>query len=120
MHVVIPEDEDVEHCQVERKTQCELCNHHRGEDLICDITRGFAVVNGKIRTHVCLAKYSSAASTVGEVTHPRVLSCAESSRQDEGSSCFQAGAAKLNPCFLEGGWEVVVATSDPEPPLLSD
>lgn len=104
--MVIPEDEDVEDRQVERKTQYELYNHHPGEDVICDIIRGFAVVNAGIRSHAFLGRHRSAASTVGEVTL---------------SSCFQAGATKLNPCFLgEGGWEVVVATSDPEPPLLSD
>lgn len=42
--LVLPEDEDVEDRQVERKAQCELYDHQPGQDVVCDLTGCFAVV----------------------------------------------------------------------------
>lgn len=51
---LIPEDEDVEHRQIEWQTQHELANHHPGQDFVGGIVGCFAVVNRVVRRHVCL------------------------------------------------------------------
>lgn len=69
LRALVPEDEDVEDRQVEGETQHELHHHHPGEDLVRERVRGFAVVNGGVGRHVCLAGHSTASSTQSEVTH---------------------------------------------------
>lgn len=55
---LIPEDEDVEHRQIEWQTQHKLSNHHPGEDLIGGIVGYFAVVNCVVRRHVYMSRHN--------------------------------------------------------------
>lgn len=62
LRVRVPEDEGIEDRQVEWKTQYELHHHHPGEDLVREWVWGFAVVNGGVGRHVCLARHNTADS----------------------------------------------------------
>lgn len=70
----LPEDEDIEHRQVERQTQSKLSSDQPGDGFICDWIGCFAVVNFCICSHVLLADGSHTMSTaVGEVAVKAVV-----------------------------------------------
>lgn len=54
MFFFLPEDEDVEHGQVERQPQDKLHDHQPGQRLVGDLTGHMAVVDGIIDRHIHL------------------------------------------------------------------